>query len=353
MSVPTTIFIDTSILDEQNYNFSSKAISAFIEAVKAPKMVLLLPDPMRREIKHHIKDRSQKVVKALAQARRQAPFLKKWKGWPVKSTDLALEYELSTLANEEWNSFLAHFEVKNLGYGGVSVEEVMSWYDCQRAPFGAGRKQKEFPDALALAALLAYARENGASIAVVSKDGDFERACGLYTELLYFPSLPAFTEALLSADLRVAQAKKVIESDPTLIVERIKEEFPSLGFYHEEDYEADIEDVEVDGVRIAEVRIIYMGGNEVTVAFKAIIDYSAYVRADNHSSASVDSSEDWYMVWEEYRGTVQDQTEISGIAKCSVSPDWKTVTEVVMFEIEEDDVCVTTLPEETFMKGED
>ncbi len=315
-------------------------------------MILLLPDPTRREIERHIEERSQEVIKALEQARRRAPFLKKWKAWPIKRGNPRLGFELRKIANDEWNSFLKHFKVEKLGYSGVGLEEVMNWYDRQRAPFGAGKKRKEFPDALALAAILAYVRKNSVSVAVVSKDKDFERACEFYSELLYFPSLPALTEALLSADRRVAQVKEVIESNPTLIVEKIKEDFPWLGFYHEID-EADIEDVEVDDVTIGNVRIIHIGGNEVAIAFEATVDYSAYVRADDHSTASIDSSEDWYMVLQEYRGTVQDQTDISGIAKYSVSPDWKTVDKVVMFEIHEDDICVEEVPEETYWKGEE
>jgi len=351
MSVPNAIFIDTSVLDEQNYNFSSVATSAFLEAVKDQKVILLLPDPTRREIERHIEERSQEVINALEQAKRKAPFLKKWKAWPIKRGNPMLGYELRKIANNEWNSFLEHFKVENLDYDGVRLEEVMNWYDHQRAPFGR-KKRKEFPDALALAALLAYVRKNSISVAMVSRDKDFERACEFYSELLYFPSLPALTEALLSADKRVAQVKEVIESDTTLIVEKIKEDFLSLCFYHEID-EADIEDVEVDDITIGKVRIIHIGGNEVVIAFEATVGYSAYVTADDHSSASIDSSEDWYRVWQEYRGTVQDQTEISGIAKCSVSPDWKTVEEVVMFEIQEDDIYVEEVPEEIYRKGEE
>ncbi len=353
MSVPTVIFIDTSILEEQNYNFSSVALSAFLEALKDQKLILLIPDPTRREIERHIEDRSQEVIKVLEDAKRRAPFLAKWKGWPVKRGDSTLSFELRRIAGDEWNGFVKHFKVKNIGYDGVRLQEVMDWYERQRAPFGRGKKRKEFPDALALAVLLTYARKNGVSVAVVSKDKDFEGACGFYSELLYFPSLPALTEALLSVDKRVPEVKEIIESNPALIVEKIKEDFPLLGFYHEDDYEADIEDVEVDDVTITDVRVVHIGGNEVTIAFEATVQYSASVRMDDHSTASIDSSEDWYMVWNEYRGTVSDWAEISGIAKCFVSTDWKKVNQVVMFEIQDDDVCVTEIPDQTYRKGEE
>jgi hypothetical protein len=35
------------------------------------------------------------------------------------------------------------------------------------------------------------------------------------------------------------------------------------------------------------------------------------------------------------------------------SPDRKTVTEVIMFELQEDDIGVTALPDEHYAKGED
>jgi hypothetical protein len=353
MSVPNIIFIDTSILEEQNYNFSSVAVSAFLEALKDQKLTLLIPDPTRREIERHIEERSKEVIKVLENAKRNAPFLAKWKGWPVKRGDSTLYFQLRQMANEEWDGFLKHFKVENLGYGNVRIEEVMNWYDQQRAPFGEGKKRKEFPDALALAVLLTYARKNRVSVAVVSKDKDFERACGFYSELLYFPSLPALTESLLSEDKRVSEVKDLIESNLELIIEKITEDFPLLGFHHDEDYEADIEDVEVDDVTITDLRVVHIGGNEATLAFEARVNYSAYVRMDDHSSASIDSSEDWYMVWDEYRGTVHDWTDISGIAKCSVSADWKTVKEVIMFEIQDDDISVTEKPEEVYRKGEE
>jgi predicted nucleic acid-binding protein len=176
MSVPTNIFIDTSILDEQNYNFSSRAIKAFVEAAEVRKAVLLLPDPTRREIERHIENRSQEVVKVLGEAKRKAPFLKKWKAWPVKRDDFALDYELRKIAMDEWEHFLKHFDVEELDYTGISIEEVMNWYDYQQAPFGSGSKRREFPDALALAALLAYQKKKGVPIAVVSKDRDFQQA---------------------------------------------------------------------------------------------------------------------------------------------------------------------------------
>ena len=349
MSVPTTIFIDTSILDGQNYNFSSAAMSALLEITKNKKITLLIPDPTLREVQHHIKERSEDVIKVLKDAERKAPFLKKLDGWPIKQD---LLYRIQRIAKEEWQRFQKHFNVIILGYDAVKLEEIMNWYNWQRAPFGKGKKRKEFPDAIAISVISLYAQKNNVSVAVVSNDKDFEKACTFYNKLLYFPSLPAITEALLSPDKHVEEIKKLLESDPSLIVERVKEDFSSLGFYHVEDYEADIEDVEVDEVSITDVKVVHIGENEVTLAFDASVDYSAHVRMDDHSTASIDSSENFYLVLQEFRGTVNDSTDVSGVVKFSVIADWKRINEIIRLEFQEDNVAVSEIPEEAHWIGE-
>lgn len=85
MSVPKAVFLDTSILDGQQYNFTSTAFETFAAACSQRGITLLLPEPTELEIKTHIKSRSLEALAALDEARRKAPFLAKWKGLPVRS----------------------------------------------------------------------------------------------------------------------------------------------------------------------------------------------------------------------------------------------------------------------------
>lgn len=108
MSIPTAAFLDTSILDGQGYNFSSKALSTFAPACKQRGVKLLLPTPIESEIRRHIKKRSKDALEALEAARRQAPFLSKWRHFPKNAGP---DWEVSYLASQEWNSFLGQFDV--------------------------------------------------------------------------------------------------------------------------------------------------------------------------------------------------------------------------------------------------
>jgi hypothetical protein len=335
MSVPTVVFLDTSILDEQNYNFSSAAMLAFLEAVKGRKLMLLLPDPTEREIDRHIKERSDAVVNILADAKRKAPFLAKWKEWPLKKDNQYLvAYQLRTLAQEEWSHFQSNFNVAKLSYEGVDLAEIMNWYQQGRAPFSE-KKRKEFPDAFALAALVSFARTKGRPVAVISRDSDFEKACSHYTELLHYPSLPAITEALLQGDKRIQQLKELFESDATILESAVGEEFTSLGFYPETEPRGDVEDVEVEQVNFTDLKVISIGGLECSVAFEVEVSYSAHVRYKDPFEYHVTRS-----------GTVSDYAAISGVAKLRMSEDWTRFTAVDAIDLGQSDIAVSKEPDE-------
>ena len=71
MSIPTAVFLDTSVLDSQQYNFQSTAFSTFVPACAARSIRLLLPDPTEREIKRHIKERTSEAMSGLEALRRK------------------------------------------------------------------------------------------------------------------------------------------------------------------------------------------------------------------------------------------------------------------------------------------
>src|SRR5262249_46517168 len=149
--------IDTSILAGQQYNFASVALTSFIPVAASKKLILLLPDPTKREVVRQIRERSVEALRALENARRRAPFSAKWKSFPKLPEARHGDWEVKNVALAEWKAFTSRFTVKELGYDGVSIDTVMNWYDSIAPPFGDGKKRKEFPDAFAIAMLAAYA----------------------------------------------------------------------------------------------------------------------------------------------------------------------------------------------------
>jgi len=345
MLCPNNIFIDTSIFDGQAFNFASSAFASFSKAAAGQNLTLLLPDPTEREIQKHIIRNAREALKALRDAKRKAPFVSKWDQWPKERGDWINERDLREIAFRELSEFREKFQVVKLDYEDIHLPEVMDWYHQERAPFGAKNgKRKEFPDALALAALVAYAKRQKTHIGVISSDSDFRAACEHYSELFYFPSLAAITEAILRPDERITEIKEVLRSEVSKLAEPIKVGFTELSFYPEEDTDGEVHDVSVENVEITDLKVVSMGDHECTVAFDATVSYSAYVSYDDPDSLVVDSSEGVYVHMRKKKGTVSDLSEISGVSKLRFNSSWHAVEDIISLRFDDDEVCVVESP---------
>jgi hypothetical protein len=344
MSVPRVIFVDTRVFDEQRYNFQSAAMMAFLEATKTAPPTLLLPAPTEQEITRHIQEQVDEASKVLSDAKRRAPILAKWTGWPANLDARDIKYQLHTFAQTEWKAFLGQFDVKRLGYEGVNLSRIMNWYEFKRAPFGVGKKSKEFPDAIAVDAIAFYAAGNDTEVAMISKDPDFKQACTHYSRLLYFSSLSALTEAILSVDTSVAALKALLNSDVAPIAKGIEEGFTDCSFYPEHDPMGDVEDVTVNEVEVTAFNVIALGECECKIAFEARVSYSASVSFDDPDSL-VGDSEDGYFALRRLSGTVSDSSEMSGVSKLKLDAAGQNILGVIRLEFDDDNVCVAGIPE--------
>ena len=66
----SAVFIDTSIFDSHNYEFTSPTLTAFVTACNDANVPLVLPDPNRREIERHIKNRTNESLDLLRKVRK-------------------------------------------------------------------------------------------------------------------------------------------------------------------------------------------------------------------------------------------------------------------------------------------
>ena len=127
MSMPSAVFLDTSILAGQNYNFLSTAIAIFVPVAKKHALKFLLPHPTELEITRQIQHHSLEAIKILDEARKLAPFLAKWKQFPPRMSMPGTGNEVTRIAMKEWTEFLSQFDSLKLEYADVNVKEVMRW----------------------------------------------------------------------------------------------------------------------------------------------------------------------------------------------------------------------------------
>jgi hypothetical protein len=335
MSLPTAVFLDTSVLAGQQYNFASTALSTFIPLAKSHSLKLLLPEPTESEIVRQIRERSQEALKALDDARRKAPFLSKWKHFPPKTISYVTDWEVMRVATGEWHEFLKNFNLVKLDYSAVNLKTVMHWYDRVTPPFREGKKRKEFPDAFAIAIVEAHARKTGDTIAVVSEDTDMKLACDRFPSLLYFRSLPALTELLLSDRAKLDGIRQSILDDISAIEEASFEAAVELSYYHAS-REYKVQRTKVHGVSVVDVRIVAIGASECTLTFDGELEAEHLLEWKywDHYRENYHEGEDW----------VTERAPLSGTAKVALDPKTGGVSEITLFELDMSDIQITESP---------
>lgn len=345
MSVPTTVFIDTSIFDESAYNFESASMTAFKNSIADQEITLLMPDPTLREIRRHMEEKTEAAVRTLESAARKAPFLRKLENWLLadQSPEM-LRYKLGKIAKVEFDDFLNQFEIAELDYEGVDLNEIMDWYDREMAPF-SNRKKAEFPDALAVAAIEKYRRTIDESVAIISKDGDFKNACERFPGLMYFPSLVAYSEALASADERLSWIQASLASESASVNEQISNQFVDSGFVVEANWEGDVEDVEVIDLEGLGFHVVGIGEDRCTIAFEGEIEYSAYVSYGDLDSATYEKGMP-AMIHHDIKGTVQETAEISGVIMATIDNKEQRITSLDRLDLDQSDFTIHERPDE-------
>jgi hypothetical protein len=335
MSLPKAAFLDTSIFAGQQYNYASAVLTSFVPVAVKANIKILLPDPTSREISRQIKERSADALKALDDARRKAPFLAKWKHFPSKQSSGA-QWEVRQVAQAEWAEFLKQFQVEKLDYDGVSIPRVMSWYDSVRAPFGEGKKRKEFPDAFAIEIVSLYAEKHEVCVAVVSEDQDLKKACEHYPSLLYFQSLAQLTELLLVGEAKLEELKEILSGSLEMLEEAVHEQVNGFSTYiYNEGYEE--EDSSIGIPQITDIRIVGLGNNECTVVFDAEFDSEHKIKWEE----VVDPSEGYTHSYSEW---VSQSNCVGGTAKLVIDLKAGKVSSVSMVEVDGSEIEIRRMP---------
>jgi hypothetical protein len=190
--VPTALFIDTEAFVRNGFRLHTKGFLLLTTTFVKGGIRLLIPSMMERELRRHLERHARECGQSWAKLQDRHPvnLLKSWTGRTAE--DFAAE--CLAQMNGQWDQFKSHFTVESLPLVG-DLESIVDQYFTVAAPFSTGGKSKEFPDAFMLSALALYHQKNKVTIAVVSGDGDFKKACALLPYVWYFESIDDYVNA--------------------------------------------------------------------------------------------------------------------------------------------------------------
>lgn len=208
------ITIDTSVFDAQRRGLEMGLLRR-IEQFRGYALKVLMVDVVQDELVRHIADDARNTQGALKSA------LKAVAGpWGVTDTMRAEIIQLvgggqgpEQQAAARVSAWLDRAQaIRLVASDLVTLPAVMELYFAGDPPFAMqGTKKHEFPDALALLALDAWARANATKVLVVSSDGDWKRFCEHSEWLVLRDDLSAVLGAFQQPTARYA-ARRLAET---------------------------------------------------------------------------------------------------------------------------------------------
>lgn len=174
------LLVDTSIFDGNGLRLEKGLLGKLAQFKKSP-IVFLLPDVIKNEVKSHLESKIKISRTALEKALNDAGDHLFFEGSELNDAKQILidSKDIKGLAESRVTKFIDTTGALVLETGDyVSVSDLLSKYFANEPPFAeSGKKKNEFPDAIVLMAVEAWASKHDISVLAIAKDGDWQKYC--------------------------------------------------------------------------------------------------------------------------------------------------------------------------------
>ena len=182
------ILVDTSIFDCHALKLEKGLLGKITQFKKSP-IEYLFPDVIKNEVKSHLESKIKVSRAALEKALNDAGDHLFFEGSELNNAKKVLidSKEIEGLAESRIEQFIESTGALVLETGNyVSVSDLLANYFSNKPPFAEnGKKKNEFPDAIVLLAVEAWAEKNDLNVLAVAKDGDWQKYCEHSTRIDY------------------------------------------------------------------------------------------------------------------------------------------------------------------------
>ena len=199
------VFIDTSIFVSEGY-LKGKSIATLLEAARAEKIHILMPDITEHEIRKHLRQDVEKLSGRGATQDLKKSFmyaLDDLRPHIEALMDVTVEKLLEHVEKELDKQFV-RADIERLSLTkDFDIAGVLEDYKALRAPFST-KKKSEFPDAIALKQLENWCADHNDKCIVLSTDTDLEN---YESERLTYQKLSDFVASLEEYEKMISQEK--------------------------------------------------------------------------------------------------------------------------------------------------
>ena len=216
------VFIDTSIFIAEGF-VKGKSISTLFDAARDEKIRILLPDITECEIRRHLKEEvKNKSGVGFPEKLKKSYMYAASDFRPLIEKLLSVEAEkLIVLVEKELDKQFEHANVERLVVQkDFDISGIIEKYKTLQPPFSE-KKNKEFPDAIALQQLELWCKEHDDKCILLSSDSDLK---AYNSEWLEYKELSDFIPSLEDYEKLITHEKlnSVFQSSKNTIEKKIK-----------------------------------------------------------------------------------------------------------------------------------
>jgi len=291
------VFIDTSVFKANNYFSATSKINKLAELASKKRISIVLTSITKAEIIKHLTRDIESARKSVR--KKDNEVLRNIKGTDDYYSALdSLDAEKT--ATEMVNTFIKRSEAYVIGLEYCKdIDEIFRKYFKQEFPFSE-KKQKEFPDAFALAALEGYNQSRRYKIIVLSTDPDMQN---FESDELLAVDYKKYISDKISEDVDLSALYTELSSSS----DRLKDEFKNKieeflddqSLYYDKIENGDIHYISVGNVQVDfnadEVYINESNDDSIEFELEIHVDYKVSISYDDYTNAIYDNEDkEWY-----------------------------------------------------------
>lgn len=266
--MPTTLFLDTSIIRGFGFNFSSLPADALLEICRRKQLLLLLPEITQKEIERQMLRLAGDTADSLNGARKKAFMLERHAPWVFNiSEPKILVEELAEHLLADWKEFLSFFQVVQLSNLEINLKQVLLWWEEYEAPFSF-KKSAEFADAFAASLLSRYQEQHQCNVAILSQDTDWKNFCETREGFYYYSSVASYVETF-DSNIEAILAIKSAVKNSNLVIDKICELIKSSSFNITVGWEAIANNINVTSLEFKSLNVLNSNLRQATLVFSA------------------------------------------------------------------------------------
>lgn len=291
------VFIDTSVFKANNYFSATSKINKLAELASKKRISIVLTSITKAEIIKHLTRDIESARKSVR--KKDNEVLRNIKGTDDYYSALdSLDAEKT--ATEMVNTFVKRSEAYVIGLEYCKdIDEIFRKYFKQEFPFSE-KKQKEFPDAFALAALEGYNQSRRYKIIVLSTDPDMQN---YESDELLAVDYKKYISDKISEDVDLSALYTELSSSS----DRLKDEFKNKieeflddqSLYYDKIENGDIHYISVGNVQVDfnadEVYINESNDDSIEFELEIHVDFKVSISYDDYTNAIYDNEDkEWY-----------------------------------------------------------